>query len=261
MALWTGKKFDKTDVSEFTKSGCNGLRISKSLGTTEVDLAAVGQLEELRAFQLYFLYRKYDFTALENLRDLSLLGTDSRPSQDISANLLRSIEILMCTWSPKYPKLNLLPSIKYVNADRVSSLLDFVDGICPKMERVCVSTSKLSSLDGLNFFPSLKIVEAHICRFLDDVSAIQDLDRLEEVSITSCRKISDVSDMFTDHVRRVHIESCGDILMSKVSCPTASLKEFLIIDCSIDESILGMIRGIRDQLDKLVLPPRYMNML
>ena len=124
------------------------------------------------------------------------------------------------------------------------------------LERLDITSRKLSSLQGIESLKKLKYLDFFRCCNLEDISSIVCCDNLIHIEIESCKKIAKFPDFKFPNLKKLHIENCGKIESCFFLAEQKSLEEFYFINSDFINTDISTLNSLSN-LKKIVLPQKY----
>lgn len=240
---WSGQ------VAELVVSGeVDRVVLNYALGFAERDLDF---LRGLPVRQLVILDRR--LTSLEPVHALSgsleLLHLTTDPALGIDLSQFTRLRELSADWQQIRSTVSSAASLERVHVGRYAERdLGPLTGLQNLRSLVLTDRPRLVSLAGLARFPSLRVLQVALARYLVDISELRSCKFVEEVQLESCRKLSSIEALASlANLRRLNLSECGDLASL---APIARLTDLEVV------GLFGSTRIIDGDLTPLAALPR-----
>lgn len=192
--------------------GISALRLSSGAGWQDTDISFVSDLHFLTGIEVYS-WRVKDVTPIFGIAGLRYVGLQSEFTSVARFDALIKLETCKLVWRPKVTGLEQCSKLRHVNIDNYpESDLTQLSSLS-LLQRLQVSSKKLSSLQGVQLMPSLRDIDVFDCPRLQDVSWLTGCVSLRSMEFESCRKMAKIpEDLKSNCLETVELVDCGEVV-------------------------------------------------
>ena len=204
------------------KEKVTGLRLSYSLGWRQTDLSFIKNLKSLCSIEIYN-WDVTDITPLSSLTQVKKIGIKSNYKTPIDFTAFQNLEDCFLTWRPKSETIFTVSTLKVLNVVKYPYHdLTPLHGL-QHLESLKLSSTKLSSLNGVSELGELMTLDLFRCTKLETLEGIQSATKITNLEIDSCKQLNSIEPLNKlKTIRRIAINNCGNI---KSLLPLRSCKE------------------------------------
>lgn len=164
------------------------VRLSNSMGFRGSDLSFLSLFPRLRSVEAYSTEVR-DLQALSTLRDLEVLGLQTPAVTRFQSEWFPALRVALLSWRKGMEGLLQAEGLRYLNV----SSFPFTD-LSPlvnlqRLERLALTSRKLTSLEGLERLRSLRQLDLYACPNLTSIAPVAKCPNLVKVEVESCRHI------------------------------------------------------------------------
>ena len=218
----------------FSQKDVIGIRLSKSAGWKDGDLAFLSELPPLKSAEIYHWETK-DISPLYQHEQIEHIGLECQFGK-FDFTEFPKLTHLGITWRPSAKTLFKCMNLRYLNIGRFpyEDLKELSK--LSKLERLVLQSRKLVSLSGLQHFLELQELDLAYCTSLQDVTSLEYADKLQTLELISCKKIVDIGPMrHLSQLKRLLMENCGIIRSAKPLASCRKLLEAYFINTRIED--------------------------
>ena len=207
----------------------SSIKLTNSFGWRGTDIDFVKRLPELTSLQVY-THDIVDISAAAMLSELHTLGLRCKPKSRLDFSKLRKLEVADLIWNKHLDGVLSCQKIKHINFSRwpyqdITPLSSMVE-----LEELLLSSTKLTSLDGIERLRRIYWAQLFACPQLQSISALDSTMPIERLDFDSCKRLRDISAVSgLEKLRWFFIDSCSEIesLSPVVGCKNLEYVSFL----------------------------------
>lgn len=170
------------------KNEIYALRLTDSFGFIGHDISFISTLTFLRSLEIYCWDAK-GVKVLESLPQLEVLGLHYKSTQKVNFSAFKNLRVAFITWSKGVGSILELPTIEKLNIQNYPhDNLQPISSIS-SLKQLYLTSRKLKSLDGIENFGNLELLDLYNCPFLASLAGTEKCPMLKSIEIEACNRI------------------------------------------------------------------------
>ena len=165
------------------------VRLSYSAGFREADVSFLAAFPKLRSVEIYS-HEVKDLEPILGLSELEVIGLQTEARTQLCNDYFPFLRVALLQWKKGMEGLLPNETLRYLNVINFPfpDLLPL--GSLSRLERLALTSRKLSSLSGLEQLRSLKRLDLYACPNLTSIDLVAQCPNIVALEVESCRHIS-----------------------------------------------------------------------
>ncbi len=204
------------------------LRLSNVLGWSDSDIDFVKNLDFLTSIEIYCTQIR-DLSVLNKLTRLQRLSLDCKFKIAPDFKIFKNLERLFISWVPQVKGVLDSTCLKTLIIDKYpfEDLLPLAE--MKQLKELSLWSRKITSLKGIAQLDKLDNLSLSYCTQLEDLTDIVE-NKLKILEIEACKKVYDISALSNIHtLEKLSLKNCGTI---KSLSPLSALNRLRYLNCA-----------------------------